>query len=277
MTLMVTNLIGFGARANISNPKFIDVLTDNTLTTNLKLCVDAGDENSFTSGQSWLDRSGGGYDFTLGATSGSSTDDPTFNGVAGGLSDAEYFTTDGGDFFEYDSAQETWMDALHKDNAIYSWAGWVYWIDNSSVQSLWGDFDINQTTVGASCAFVNASDVQQVLLAHGGGSTWAFYKVGVTTLNASAWNFCAGTINEAGGGSASFFYTNGTDDAAFDAAYTSPSSSGAQGILRIWNTEGVYFPPNLSRIAGLMMWQGTALTAANFDTIYDATKGRFGL
>jgi hypothetical protein len=53
------------------------------LVTNCKLVLDAGEASSYTSGQSWLDLSGNGYDFFLGSTSGAAANDP-FGGPLGG-------------------------------------------------------------------------------------------------------------------------------------------------------------------------------------------------
>ena len=55
MTLMVTNLVGFGARANVSNKTLLEIIQDLSLATNLELCLDAGDGNSYTTGTKWLD------------------------------------------------------------------------------------------------------------------------------------------------------------------------------------------------------------------------------
>lgn len=101
--------------------RFLDIIKALGLQGNLLLCLDAGDAASYTSGQSWLDLSGNGYDFFRGTTSGADATDPTFNGTAGGLSKNEYWSFDGGDYFEYDSVNEAWMDNMHKNNALFSW------------------------------------------------------------------------------------------------------------------------------------------------------------
>ena len=103
---------------------FYDVINALGLTGGLKLVLDAGDVSSYSSGQSWLDLSGNGYDFYLGDTSSSESSDPTFNGTPGNLSTSEYFAFDGGDYFIYDSANETWMQNIHKDNAKFTICIW---------------------------------------------------------------------------------------------------------------------------------------------------------
>ena len=65
------------------NYPLIDYIGELSLNSNLVLCLDAGDANSYTSGQKWLDRSGNGYDFFLGTTDSVQASDPTFNGTPG--------------------------------------------------------------------------------------------------------------------------------------------------------------------------------------------------
>lgn len=81
----------------------------------LNLCLDAGDIHSFPSStsQTWLDTSGNGNDYFRGLDSGASTNDPTFNGVVGARSPSEYFSFDGGDYFE-ETADQTFADAWHR-------------------------------------------------------------------------------------------------------------------------------------------------------------------
>lgn len=267
MTLMATSLSGFGSGA-ASNPKFIDVLTDNSLTTNLEMCLDAGDASSYTSGQSWLDVSGNDIDFFRGADGSAASDDPTFNGSG-------YFSADGGDFFRHDTGNAAWMTALHRDNAVYSGAAWIYHDTGHSSQHLffaatWG----NQSNEGIAWT-MGTTDKSQITVANGSGSSWAFDQASVSTMG-TGWHFVGLSINEAGGG-VSFHYVDGTDDAAFDAAYTSPGTGNATNTYEIWGAGGATLAPSGARMAVFAFWEGTALTAANFDTIYAATKGRFGL
>src|SRR5688572_10725967 len=109
------------------NDTLLTILNGLGLTANLKLCLDAGDNLSApAAATSWLDRSGNGYDFFRGTTSGADATDPTFNGTPGELSAAEYWSFDGGDFFRYDTTNETWMQNLHKNNALLSFFCWLY-------------------------------------------------------------------------------------------------------------------------------------------------------
>lgn len=101
----------------------MDVLTHIQLaglTADLQLCLDAGDEASYTSGQVWTDLSSSGSHFNRGTTNGSESSDPTFNGTAGRRSSGEFFSFDGGDRFQHASSIASWMQNMSKNNARFS-------------------------------------------------------------------------------------------------------------------------------------------------------------
>ena len=105
---------------------FYQDIVDASLTSGLQLCLDAGSASSYDgSSQKWLDLSGNGQDFFRGADGSATTDDPTFNGSAGGLSSSEYFSLDGGDFFRYDAANTAAMNGVHHNNAFSAAACFV--------------------------------------------------------------------------------------------------------------------------------------------------------
>ena len=58
-----------GSKPTLARMPAITMLRRLGLTNGLKLCLDAGDANSYTSGEPWLDTSGNGYDFNRGTTS----------------------------------------------------------------------------------------------------------------------------------------------------------------------------------------------------------------
>lgn len=60
------------------------------------------------------------YDVSLGASSGASTDDPTFNGTVGAKN--AYWAFDGGDFFQI-PANTTFLNSLHKTTG-----GQAFWV-----------------------------------------------------------------------------------------------------------------------------------------------------
>lgn len=254
-----------------ANQSLIQIIQGLSLTSGLQVCLDAGDAQSYTSGQPWLDRSGNGYDFNRGATSGSSSDDPTFNGTAGGLSSNEYWSLDGGDDFTYDSANETWMEALHKNNAIFTCIAAVYPGSNSNSQGIFG-------TTGNT----NSRGVRFQLDATGflrfrniNISSTVIDETSTLSYAASAWQIVGLSLDESNASSGLFFNNGSTD--AFDPTYTSPSSSAAQNTMQI----GAYGNDNGqmqsgSRIACFAMWN-VALTSTQIGNIYTALRTRFGI
>lgn len=267
-------------------PTMIAALTSLGLTSDLKLCLDAGDANSYTSGQSWLDTSGGGYDFHFGATGSSGTDDPSFNGTAGGLSNAEYMSTAGGDFFEYDqTTPETWMNNMHKNNAIVAIACWIYpdaltqetrmWSTNGgSVGTRIGTNYRGETTSGNLALYVGRSD----------GEFKALKNTADTALSVDEWNFVGYSLNEATGSGGGFHYLNGaynqvSSSDTFTSTYSSPTSSDISGDPSIMgdsreSTQAAF--PSGGRYAMLAVWEGgTQISKANFDSIYALTNRDF--
>lgn len=271
------------ANPGAANPKLIDVLTDNSLTTGLQFCLDAGDENSYTSGNKFLDVSGNGQDFYLGASATATTSKPTFNGTAGGLSAAEYFSSDGSDCFAYDTTNETYMADLHKDNATAA-AIAFYWVPTG-----------NADLYGFGSRNVDPGIFMKLSSLNTGLPTWVARKSGVTIGNfpgevastANAWNSSGVVFNEAGGSSASFHYLNGayntvaaanTFDGAYSGADTSTAGPFTVGAASNSGGNTVTDPmPNNTRIAAIAFWSGTLPTKANFDTIFAAMRGRFDI
>lgn len=260
---------------------FLNIAHRCGLMSNLQLCLDAGEKASYSgSGQSFLDIAGGGYDFFRGADGTATTDDPTFNGTAGGLSSGEYWSFDGGDYFRYDTSNETWMANYHKDNATLSIACWVYHSSDGAVRHvpLFSTFNGVNTGVGLDLYTITTQKLQ-LLVGNGSGTGYALSKVSDAVLSNSAWHFLGLSLDEAGNG---FFYADGgyLQVGAADtwtAAYTSPSAAGATNTLEIGAlAPASVFAANGDRFAGGLYWS-TALTKASFDNLWAASRGRFGV
>lgn len=98
-------------------------------TASLDFCLDAADINSYDgSGQTWTDLTGNGNSFYRGSNNTAQASDPTFNGVAGALSEDEYFSFDGGDWFT-ETTGHTFAEAWHKDNAAFTIVAVIYRVD----------------------------------------------------------------------------------------------------------------------------------------------------
>ncbi len=249
------------------------------LTANLKLCLDAGSADSYGGqGQSWLDLADGGYDLFRGATSGASSDDPTFNGAPGGLSSSEYFSFDGGDKFKYDSGTlPAWMDNLHQNNAAFTILVWIYWVATDRGVLVSG------ANAGASEGIhfnmVEPAGNKAVFSVLSGALT---NKTGDTALTDNTWNLVGVSLDEAAGAGGSFLYLNGAYNRVaaantFDGTYTSPGT-GSTSLFQMGAFQTMTRPlGNGNRFAGVMIFEGAALTKANCDSIWNRQKGRFGL
>jgi hypothetical protein len=250
------------------------------VTSDLKLCLDAGDLNSYSgAGQSWLDTSGNGHDFFRGTTSASQSTDPTFNGTAGRQSSSEYWSYDGGDFFTYDTTNETWMQNIHKNNALFTIAAWIFVADSSQFQGILGTSGNSNSNVGfffqagsTSAPSTNLSFGVQ----SGSALSLGISKSGVPT---GSWCFVAFSLNEATG--AYTMQINDSQDAGTE-IYSSPSSSSASFTFMIGGNGGPSAPnvrlmASGSRIANLSAWEGVSLTASHLDSIFQVTRGKFGI
>lgn len=245
------------------------------LTSGLKLVLDAGDKDSYTSGQPWLDLSGNGYDFNRGASSSAAGDDPTFNGTAGGLTSAEYWSFDAGDQFRYDTTNETWMQNLHKAAAKLTAIFWVY---PPLVAATNGLFGTNGTGSGGGigCHFQYASTgVLTFRVANTPTNCLSASSSGV--LVANKWQMATVSVDEAGGASASLFAINDATE-TFNGAYTSPSASNASQTLELAarGNSNVRIETG-ARISMVMMWESVALQAGQVRAFFNATRGRFGV
>ena len=151
--LAVTQLSGFGGGGRL---KLISILRSLNLTSGLLFCLDAGDSDSYSgTGQTWNDVSGSANHFNRGTTSGSDSTDPTFNGSAGALSESEYFSSDGGDFFRL--ASGTFDDGWSQNNGAYTFLV-VAWPDSFAANvSLFGNCS-NASRHDGTTAYFNTSE-----------------------------------------------------------------------------------------------------------------------
>ena len=249
----------------------MSTLTDLGLTTGLKLCLDAGEGDSYTSGQSWLDLSGNGYDFFLGADVNATATDPTFNGVADALSSAEFFSFDAGDYFTYDTTNETWMQNLHKDSAVLSFAAWVYFGSVGSTQGIFG-------TVGATTNTgfrISASSSPALALRVANAGATVLNTETSFLLSATTWTFVAISFDEA----AQVLIMRVAGGSEVDTqSYSSPASGNATFTAQIGSAGNAANRLSAnSRIGMVAMWEGTALTEWQLEQIYNKTRRRFGV
>jgi hypothetical protein len=247
------------------------------LTSGLKLCLDAGDINSYSgSGQKWLDTSGNGYDFFRGTSGSSESSDPTFNGTAGGQSSSEYWSFDGGDFFRYDTANETWMNNLHKNNALWSAALWVRLVNTTTEYPLFATMNagMQHTGVMLSTNGFDGNDPGALFLnVYNGTQSFGLNIATTAEFTANTWSFAAITLDEAAG--TCTLQINGTQEAK-SGTYSNPSSGNASITMRLGSDEGNPAPAG-SRMAQVWIWEGGALSTTQLTDLYNVTRSKFGV
>lgn len=274
-----------------------DILNRYDYTSNLKLCLDAADHNSWNgSGGKWLDRSGGGYDFFLGTTTGSDSTDPTFGGSEMGSREGNsYFTFDGGDYFQYDTTNESWMNDLHKNGKKYTIATWIYLpnlTNRARVASTGGssnpdgfNMDIINSTgelyfetsnssgnggTGIHVQFFGPSSTTRLYLTTG----WNFVGVSLD-LSDAFYNYWYGVVN-----------SSSDSDLGTTKEFTTANANGTMKLgMGSWHTDtgmgggsvSTYYMPSNTRIGSFCVWTGGFLTIAQLQNIFTNTRGWYGV
>lgn len=189
------------------------------------LSLDAGDRTSYGgTGQTWTDLSGGSRNFTRGADTSASTDDPTFNGTAGGLSASEFWSFDGADRFAQANANGAFENAHHKDGATRTFCAYLLPASLSAGQVIYGAIN-SGTNIGVSFLVTSAGTLR--LQVGNGTSATSFTSTGALTASSAAFVLVSYTIN-----GASFFLINGNAE-TFTATVSSPSASNATNAYSI--------------------------------------------
>lgn len=258
------------------NQTLYQIINGLGLTANLKLCLDAGDSASYNSSvqtAKWLDTSGGGYDFFRGTSTSGDAAEPTFNGTAGGLSSSEYFSFDGADYCLYDTTTETWMNNLHKDGVLCTFFVVYYSIASGVAERIFA----TRPTGAAGTTFIkDASNKAQI---NSFNTTTSVLSVSSTnTISSNAWNIMSISLNEPNATNNIFMKINSNSVETLSGAYSSPTATNVTGTPAIGSLANGTSPiASGARIACLAVWEGTALTSANLDSLHNSIKGRFGL
>lgn len=255
---------------------FFSAINTLSLSSGLTLCLDAGDASSYTSGQKWLDLAGSGYDFYRGVDNSSSTDDPTFNGSAGGLTSSEYWSFDGGDFFTYDTTNESWMNGLHKSTAKWSMACWVQLpVDAAVNYGLFGTggtdgIGVRYRVIRSSTIATASISIQTIAGApiHTSGSCGsASVAAGVPVYFGVSVDWAGGTrVGVVQSEAASFGWGTTNTPSASSAAYTMQIGTGGNGTEKL---------KSLTRMYAFSMWNGVALTAEQHKQLQAYTRDRY--
>lgn len=270
--------VGAGSRVSKRAGKNAQaVLSGLGLTGNLKLCLDAGAAASFDgTSQSWLDLSGTSAAFYRGTSSGVESSDPGFHGAAGGLSAGDYFSFDGSSGLLYSASNQTWMNNLHKNGARFTFLTWIYLGAVSPICTLVSTLTpAGGSNIGVNWSLGTTAARMRFLSAWPGGSIG--FDSTALTIPANTWVMLALSVNENGGATGGRFYINGASE-TFNPNYTTPTTSDCDASMAIGMRAGTAVGSPLhagSRIAVLCAWEGVNLSAAQLDSIFQATRGRF--
>jgi hypothetical protein len=247
------------------NKPFRAIIDDLELSTGLQLCLDAGDIQSYDgSSQTWIDR-GQGNNFFLGTTSGAEASDPTFNGVAGTLTENEYFSLDGGDVCTIASGTNPdWLETFHKDNATLTVICYVKFGSLGTSVGIVGNTGLNTTGTG----FYLGKTAANLL-------TGVFLNAGVVVLQGSispaietnVWYFCAVSLDE-NNSSTGFKLQLNSSLGQGNGTFVLPSSSNAFFPIQVASRGNADSPlPSGSQVGAVMVWN-RALSAPELRSLY---------
>lgn len=245
------------------------IIQDLGLTGNLKLLLEAGNLPSWGgAGTKWNDESGGGYDFFRGADGTVQASDPSFNGVAGNVSLSEYWGFDGAQYFTYDSANEAWMNNIHKAGAKFTAVCLAYIASLTATrQCLIGDSGL---TLFGHIGFHLRLDNTGLTYGTGNNTGAANFLVtyNPAALTVGAWHLFSISVDDVAG-----TYVIGVDD-SFSAGgghYLAPSALAADQVLQIGAAGAANIPfSNGARMGFAAIWEGTSLTQAELTSLYEA-------
>lgn len=242
--------------------------------------LDAGNSSSYSgSGQTWANivtspadgSAQTDYDFYRGITGSSQSSDPTFNGSAGANTSAEYWSFDGGDFFNKITTNGTFINSLHKDSAVFTWYGFLKTPTSLSGGNchLFGTNGGGTSGKGLSLYLQSGGTMTLLVSDNSGGA--ALNKSTSSSFFSDATNhFLAVSYNEATG--VGMFYRNGPggkSTAAISGTYTSPSSASADYDLQLFaagNSAGI--SPTGARLWRTGMFN-VSLSELQLDALYN--------
>lgn len=276
--LLVNHLTGFGVGGGghvASGTAYMnEAIAELGLGTNCQLILDAANASSYGgSGQTFQDLSANATAINVGNTSGSEASDPTFNGVAGVRSNAQYFSVDGGDRFRFPS-NPAWVQTLHKDNAVFTFVWWVY-ITNVTDCALFGNNRTTSSDIGVSVYTLTGGAVR--FLQTKGDSVTATTVDSTGTVSTSAWHMIALSVDESLATSNALYIIDGSADALKNLSYPTPSASSASQVSEIFDVGGAALPAKSgARLAAMAAWT-RALTSTELTNLFSAMRTRFGI
>lgn len=260
--LGINQLIGFGGGRK--SALLYDIIVELGLTTNLSLCLDVADLNSYSgTGQTWTDVAGAN-DYFRGISGSANASDPTFNGTAGVADENTYWSFDGADYFD-ETADHTFADEWHKNNGVFSFIFGMYVIGTTDRQCLFTTdaFGGALNTMSIELSATEAPSVQF--------NDATAYAAG-HNCTTSSWNIFGGSYAEAS--TNIDWNVNGNASSDTTSAKTSTFTPGDTSQLMSNNgTSGIYVVPSGTRLAFVALWNGTIGPTA-LQSLYSTLKSR---
>jgi hypothetical protein len=243
---------------------------------NLQWHLDAGDSASYSgSGQIWYDLTSNDFDFYRGRGAGASSDDPTFNGSAGGKSGNEYFSFDGGDLFELINAHSgEFIREVGREDVPFTLEYWIYFGSrDGTIQSLFSNGYAGNAP-GFGFYYDYTTDERLIASAMGLDS---LVGESSTDIEIGGWHQCviAAQLND----STSTFYLDGAADGTWTAdqeGYWESGDSNQKAFISGRSGDGYLLIHNLGRVA-IIRGYDAKLTAAQVLNNFNVNKGRFSL
>lgn len=237
---------------------------------------DAGDDASYSTGQTWTDLSGNGIDLYRGSGSGSDAADPTFNGTAGRRSSSEYWSFDGVDYFTLTAANPARIENMHKNNATFTMLCWANPVNTTTNQSVFGNTQ-NVGNTGVHFVIANGGFcIARVMNA--GSQELVAQNSGTPSYVAGAWQMFFWTMNEATGFGEIGWFGAASHSTSFTSTIPSPAAGGASFTTQICARGNAGTPFSSGSFFNCFAsWEGRALTLDELRAIFHATRGKFGV
>jgi hypothetical protein len=269
--LKTSQHIGFGSGGGSNKYYLFDVLTELGLTTDLKLCLDVADPNSYDgTSQTWVDRSGNANHFYRGATSGAEASDPTFNGAVGNSSESTYWGFDGGDYFK-EAAAHTFGANIHKNNGLATLI--AIFMPNTAKADRTAFFSTKETAVADAGINFNLRATYEPRITRSVTATTAQSTISTLFSTAAVFNFFAFGLDEAAL-AIRFRVNSATEDVGAITASTDTDPTSSPYTI---GTEGATALDDLAqageRLIALAFWD-SFLSNVNTGLVYDKMKLR---
>lgn len=269
----ILKLLGANAQTSApsGNDTLYEIINGLGLTSNLKLCLDAGDSASYNPSvqtAKWLDTSGNGNDVYRGTNAVGDASEPTFNGTAGGTSINEYFSCAVEDYFNSVVTAPSWVNQMSSATAKFT-IFVVFGLSTSNVNTtrLMGNRNENNTT-SRGWSLQNPYRNRKIQFQINNGSANQTIFTSVTSFNTTDYNIVGISVDA--NTPSELLNINGTQE-SFTTAFTNTSTTGATAF-RI----GSASTTNSKTYRCVAIWD-TPLTAQNLTDLYNGIKGRFEL